>query len=401
MVGIKNNMDRLVWILTVFLITSFTVLESYTWGKFIFLGISVFIYFLNYLKSKQVLFPIDAYQRHMIVLMCFTLISSLWAISSSDAIEKGITFFQIFVSFSLVYMYYNKADNIDNLLSAIKWAGYIISIYTIYFFGIEGLISSTLATRLANSFSNVNSIGLICALSCVIQVFQLTNKGPKYQIAFMALPILVISATQSRKALLFLLIGVFAVIAFCNKKRNAVKTIIGIATAAIIVFIMISAVSSLEIFSGLNNRMQLMLSAVNGEGAVDHSTQIRNEMVQLGIEWWKRYPIGGVGIGSPHILAQQFVGADHYLHNNFVELLCGGGLVGFCIYYFNHFYLLFKLFRYRAVDYRNSMFSIIWILLMLFMDYGMVSYYSKDQWFYLMVIFLNVRFLRKKVYKIQ
>ena len=37
--------EKIVWILTVCLIVCFTVLETYTWGRYLFLVLTVFIYF--------------------------------------------------------------------------------------------------------------------------------------------------------------------------------------------------------------------------------------------------------------------------------------------------------------------------------------------------------------------
>jgi len=398
MIDVKNNRrDKIVWCLTVLLITTFTIFETYTWGKFAFLAVAIIIYGIYYLRTGQLLFPLEPFQIFMLLFSAFVFLSSLWALSFSDAAEKGITLLQIMVSFSLMYIYYRDAEDMENLLSAIKWAGYLVALYTIQFYGVSVLMSSTSAVRLANSFSNVNTIGLLCALACVVQTFQFIYSTLNWQIVMMVPCVLVISATQSRKALVFVAVGVFALYVIKSREeRSSLKVFRGIIIGIILLFILYYAISNLDIFSGLNYRMQTLLAALTGEGRVDQSTKIRNDMVKLGIEWWLKYPIGGVGIGSPHIIASQNVGADHYLHNNFAELLCGGGSVGFCLYYAMHLYLFVNLLKYKRNDYKMFSFAIVWLVLMVFMDYGMVSYYSKNQWFYLMVQFLNLRFMRKK-----
>lgn len=391
-----NVNNKIVWCLTVLLITSFTVFETYRWGKFIFLGVAIIVYGLYCLRTGSFLFPLESYQKFLMAFTIFTFVTSIWALSFSDAIEKGTTLFQILIVFSLMYIYYRDLDGVDSLLSAIKWAGYLVSLYTIYFFGLNILLSSTSASRLANAFSNVNNIGLICALACVIQIFELLHKGLKWEVLFTIPCILVISATQSRKALICLAMGLFLITAIKNLgEGKTLKSLRGVCLAIIIIVVVYFAISNIPMFSGLYERMQRMLYSINGTGLVDHSTLIRNEMVRLGIDWWVKYPIGGIGIGSPHIIALQYVGADHYLHNNYVELLCGGGLVGFCLYYSIYAYIIFQLIKLRRKDFRMFSFGITWMLIMLLMDYGMVSYYSQDQWFYLMVHFLNIRNMRK------
>ena len=84
------------------------------------------------------------------------------------------------------------------------------------------------------------------------------------------------------------------------------------------------------------------------------------------------------------------------MHNNFVELLCSGGLIGFLIYYGMYFYLFQNLLRYKHADRKHFEICFVWLVLMLIMDYAMVSYYEKPQWIYLMIHFLNISCLKKK-----
>ena len=152
----------------------------------------------------------------------------------------------------------------------------------------------------------------------------------------------------------------------------------------------------LPIFEGSMERMRGLLAFWTDSGEADHSTILRNDMVTLGIDTWKSHPLGGIGIGNPHILARDYLKYDAYLHNNFVELLCGGGLVGFILYYAMFIYLFVCLFKYRKADFEAFSVALIWLGLMLIMNYGMVTYYSKLQWYYLLVHFVNVSQLRRK-----
>ena len=131
-------------------------------------------------------------------------------------------------------------------------------------------------------------------------------------------------------------------------------------------------------------------------GKVDHATILRNTLRALGKESFLKHPIGGVGIANPHIIVWERLNYDAYMHDNFIELLCGGGIVGFCLYYVMYAYLFKQLWRYRDVDKSRVAFFSIWLGLMLIMNYGMVTYYSKLQNFYLMIHFLNVHELKRK-----
>ncbi len=50
--------EKIVWILTVCLIVCFTVLETYTWGRYLFLVLTVLIYFFYVYEKRKILFPV-------------------------------------------------------------------------------------------------------------------------------------------------------------------------------------------------------------------------------------------------------------------------------------------------------------------------------------------------------
>lgn len=155
-------------------------------------------------------------------------------------------------------------------------------------------------------------------------------------------------------------------------------------------------VLQLNIFSGVRERMSALMNSFFGTGAADHSTTLRHDMRILGLKWFIRHPIGGIGMANPHILARDYLNFNAYLHDNFAELLCGGGIIGFCLYYAMYAYLFSQLWRYRKVDKQRVAFFALWLGLMLIMNYGMVTYYSKSQNFYLMIHFVNVFDLKRK-----
>ena len=79
-----------------------------------------------------------------------------------------------------------------------------------------------------------------------------------------------------------------------------------------------------------------------------------------------------------------------------MELLSCGGIFAFVFYYAIYAYLFYNLWKYRKVDKKQAMFFTIWLLIMLALDYGNVSYYSKDQNYYLMIHFVNIENLKRK-----
>lgn len=398
---VSDISDKFIWILTVSLFVCFLVFDTYVWGKYYFLAGSALILLLSSLQNRgKFRFEMGAYQWFLLFFLTYALLSAVWAMNSSDSIVKARTLFRILICSTFLYIHYIEKDDIYSLLRAIMWAGYIVAIYSILFYGLDNLLRATQIStmRLDNEYSNVNSLGMACALSCVLQFAELLYKEKRRWTAILLIPtVVVMAATQSRKALIFALIGILVLLVIKNiDSENFLKSFFKILVGVFVAIVVLLMLSRLDIFGGISERMASMLNLFTGEGKVDSSTLKRNYMVALGIAWWKKHPILGIGIGCPHIINAQYLNFDAYLHNNFVELLCGGGLIGFCLYYSIYVYLFVNLWKYRHADKKYVSVCFVWLALMLAMDYGMVSYYSKTTCFYLMVHFVNIQCLKRK-----
>ena len=393
--SLKIILEKLVWLLTVCILTTYILLEEYSWGRYVFFGASFLVALLAGIRYKgKLTIRLQVFHWFALFFAGYCALSSVWALRPSDAIQKGETIFLTAVCTMMTYVYYQDEDDIWKLLRAVKWTGYIVSVYAILFYGMNQIMAGS---RLNNDFSNVNTIGMAVAVACTIQAHEWIYKKNRWPAVFMIPCGLIIAATQSRKAMLILLLGILGV--YIVKKRlgkgmlNHVAKIAGVIIVALVAFVL---VYSLPVFEGVRERMDSMIAGILGTGKADRSTLIRLSMIDLGFEWFLKYPIGGVGVGCPHILAAQYLNFNAYLHNNFVELLCGGGVIGFCLYYAIYVYLFVNLLKYRDADRQHFEICFVWLMLMLLMDYGMVSYYSKSQWFYLMIHFLNICCLKKK-----
>lgn len=405
-ITLRKVATGLIFVCTTALFVLFMLFDSYTWGKYVLLGLSACILLLGIgITHSKIILKFNPYAALNILFIVFVLLSSMWAIDASDSVIMARTLMRIFVCAYAVYITYLSIPELDEtvLLKAVMWAGYIVAIYSLAFYGIDEMVSagSNSSLRIESEFSNVNTIGLACALSCVLQI-NLRNLCPKDHFfpsaLFMIPSIIVLAATQSRKALVFLIVGAlgYAVVKAQESKKSlfikTVKILFGILILALLIYWLLQ----LEAFTGVRERMEGVINAVFGNGKVDSSTIKRSNLRALGIEWFLKHPFAGIGIANPHILTNQYYAFDAYLHDNFVELLCGGGIIGFSLYYSMYVYLFLQLWNYRRIDPQRAAFFALWLGLMLAMNYGMVTYYSKAQNFYLMIHFVNVFQLKQK-----
>lgn len=395
----QKFLHSLINILAVFLFAVFILFEGYVWGKYAFLAASFAIYILGLLeRNGKVVFRLDAYVFLNVVFIFYAFLTALWAKSSDSTITMTRTLIRTFLCAYIVYLYFVKEEDVSRLLRILMWAGYIVAIYALMFYGVDELMKagSDSSLRVDNEFANINSIAICCALSVMIQANEFLEKRNRWTCFFLIPVFIVIGATQSRKALLFLIVGVFSAFIVKNQNESTIKKVAKTILGCAIAFILVCCLLQLEIFSGIKERMETLFNSFTGKGKVDHSALIREQMIEAGWREFIEHPIGGIGISNSYFITLQYFGKKTYLHNNFVELLSCGGIFAFVFYYAIYAYLFYNLWKYRKADKKQAIFFAIWLLIMLALDYGNVSYYSKDQNYYLMIHFVNVENLKRK-----
>ena len=391
---------KIVWVLSVVLVASITIFESYTWGKYILMFVSFCILFIDILKSKgHYFYKIGYYQLFLMLIIIYTLVGSIWAISKIDIFSKTVTFVQILICMTILYNHYIKDYGVNTLWEIVKWASYCISIYSIIFYGFNYVIKMiTSGVRLDNSYTNVNTIGMIATIGIIIQIDEMLRKKKlSISIIFCIPSFLMVIATQSRKALIMLVVGGILSLIFHNiSNKKILINILKVFLILIMCIIGIRVLSSIEIFKGINERLMYIVAAFTGNGTVGASFSTRQKLIELGWSIFKEHPLVGIGIGCPHVIANQVLNFDAYLHNGFVEILAGGGIIGFILYYSSYVYIFYNLFKYRNYKDESYVLCVILALIFLFRDYAMVSMYSKITYFYFLIFFIYIQILKRR-----
>lgn len=397
---INDKIEKLMWMLTVVLLSSITIFSNDTWGRYVLMFATTAFFCLDlFLQRGKYRVCFHVFHVFMLNLISYTALSILWAIDIDDPITKLLTFTQIFICMCVLYNYYVRKNSIDDLLSVLKWTGYIISVYSLYYYGFSNVLSMmNSGIRLDNDYANVNTIGMSAAYSIIIQIDGfLRSKKISWESLFCIPAFIMVIATQSRKALLILLISIAMLLILRNyNPRKIFINIIKIVIALFAFGIMLRYLSDFEIFAGINHRMEYLVAMFTGEGQIGASAMIRQKMIELGLEQFWQSPFFGIGIGCPHIIANQYLRFDAYLHNGFVEMLAAGGIIGFFIYYGAFVYLFLKMYKMKTIEDKNKILCFVLLVTLFFREYAMVSLYSKSTYFYFMIFFLFINFLQKR-----
>lgn len=391
----KNLIESLIWILTVALLSSFSIFYSENFGRYIFIGVTVLMVLLSAADNDgKIYLHFGMFQLMTGVFAAFVFFSAVWAWNSGDAIQKGSTLTQIIICMTVFYSYFLRKGDVDSLISAVMWAGYVVTFYITFTTGFSQIIAGIdSGSRLDTEVDNINTLGMLSATSIVITIYYFVFKKSK-NIPMMisaVFGVVMTAASGSRKALVMLILGALLVFLFKYVSNDFFISVIKIVIFAVVAFFVIRWLLSLPIFSVVEERMQTMINSfLDNGGKVDGSTRLREQFRILGMNQFRKTPILGIGMGNSHLLASLYLGKDTYLHNNFVELLSCGGIIGFTIYYSIYLYCFVKLFKVRNSSPCVKMLLIL-MLLLLIMDYGMVSYNSKAQYFYFMMFFIAAK----------
>ena len=123
---------------------------------------------------------------------------------------------------------------------------------------------------------------------------------------------------------------------------------------------------------------------------------MRQDMIDVGMEYFKNSPILGIGIGGSAVITKSEYGVEMYLHNNFVELLACGGIVGFTCYYAIFAYILINLIKMTLAKDDSAYLPLSMILTTLVTSVATMTYYDKIVYIYLVYFFLVVKKWKNK-----
>ncbi len=395
----KTWIDRLIWLLTLTFLSLSCILTEETYGSIVLLGCAVLIFLLSAMQTKwRVWFELDRFHWQWLAFGCYCLVSALWAWVPSEAIRRGSTIIQVLMCVVLMYIYYQDQEDLWQLYDAVRWSGVVVSIYAIYYYGIDVImLSLTEGERLESSFANINTVGIMAAISVVVTLYEVFFRRRNWLALILSLTCLVtIAASGTRKALVVIMLGIALLIYFRYKSRDFIKTTLKILGMGALVIAVMAVVLSLPMFSGIMERMESFVALITGSGEADSSSLERSRFIEIGLEQFWKTPIFGIGIGNSGALLVKNFERNTYLHNNYVELLACGGIVGLLLFYSMYGYCLWFFCRNRSSGDPLINLGIVLILVMMAMDFARVSYYSKPTMFYMMIFFLQARQIKNR-----
>lgn len=245
------------------------------------------------------------------------------------------------------------------------------------------------AAKLLTQGVNYNYFTTGFALAAVIAFYLAYIKKIKiFYLAYFFLTI-VCTISGSRKSIIISVFAGILFLLFHKRDTKLVKKLGIIILIFIIVCVLIFKIPTL--YHAVGEIMEDLFRSLLGlsQDIVEPSIIEREFFKKKAWEIFFDNPIIGVGANNYSAVLQS-INYDHavYAHNNFLEILADGGLIGFFIYYSFYAYNLFiALSRYKRNKYSDeTILVLVFIIALLIMEYGQITYMNPSA----QLIFMSV-----------
>lgn len=379
----------------IFMVLTIYIATIYVWGdspQMVFYSNLCFFVFAafevsNILKSDSIY--IHEYLLFYNILLFYSLISIIWANDTNAVISDVRKLTLLTLAMFLIYNYISKTGNLELFIKSLLIAGIFMCIYTIFYYGpVDYFLAILSGERIGGEVAQLNSLGMYSTNTAILTLYYAVFQKKVHYYIILILPILVTIGSGSRKALIILLISSSMIFLLKPQKiNNILKKVVTLFMIICALLLIINVASEVQFLNGISNRMHELLEFVQSKNT-DYS---RYKMLKYGWNYFLEHPILGAGSGNSHIVTLEAIGKKTYLHNNYIEMLVNGGVIGFFIYYMMYVYIIKSLIPFCKKGNHLTIVVMILICTQLIADMGVTSYTNKMTFIYITLGFLAVR----------
>lgn len=335
---------------------------------------------------------LNKFYLYIILLILISSISLIWSLDYNFALSTNITFIQLLLLMIIMYNVMDDISDVRTLLQFIFVSGFLMSIYTIVYYGMETILDSlNSGIRLGGEINQENALGFYANITIIIGLYFLIAENKKRYILYLILPLLLVFVSGSRKAILSLFLILPLSILLHSKNKISFKLVLSILIFyALLYFVFISDYSNT-----LFGRTNILLRGIFFGEKLDNSSETRFHMIEFGWSLFKEKPLLGYGPNQYNIYYLKEFGVIATSHNNYIQVLVSYGIIGFLVYYSLFIYIFIKLIIFRKD--KLSLMLLILILYLLIHDFGAETFKSKLKYIILTIACFFVSIKKTKL----
>lgn len=314
-----------------------------------------------------------------VIFILYSYFSSLWSVSPSIALSSSMQLMKSALVAILVSQLIIDEDDYKWAFGWLFFSGILFSLLYLGYVDISNLGDDRISTQIDEDLPNVNVVALIVSTAFVYFFCLYFSNNNKFYLILAIVSALVTILLGSRKSILAIVLCILLLI-FKMRLKNSAKIVL------LMIFIGVAAVMFIPsgyldyVFERLLN-----LNFLSDSSVLDSSDRTRVELINNGFMYWGQRPLLGHGFYNFSIVNGREAGVHLYSHNNFIEVLVGGGLIGFILYYY-YYYKIFS--NLKKIDNKQvKTIILICILVLLFNHLGIVVLLDRFIWILLALFF--------------
>ena len=226
---------------------------------------------------------------------------------------------------------------------------------------------------------NVNVVAFCLGFLYTIIFWSYTTEKKLWKLLLVVILVAISFFTGSKKTIVILLMNL---IMYLLLEKGKVNKWFKVFFALVIIANLIFNIEPL--YNVIGRRLENMYYTISDKNETlvySYSTNVREKMITEGFNLFKENPIIGGGWG---FFATRTHYGFNYSHNNYIEILCSFGLVGFIIYYMYHLKILkasIISIRKKSYYYKESILSLVFIIMTLILDWTAVTFSAQCVWY--------------------
>lgn len=340
------------------------------------IGIIVFLVSTTLLMLEKKSMHFNAYYFFYFLFIVYNYynVRTGYSIHQETALEMIYTLIVNFVILFFLYNFLMIRNGIKVSINIYNLASLILTVI-IFIKSTPNLMSQ----RLGGNFNifgfyisvNANTLALIAAFAFLFVFYEFLVFKKKRKIIISLWYIFIILLSGSRKGLLTIIVG-FILLIYLMYPKKRIRNILVTIIILTIAFLSILYIPSL--YNLIGYRIEPLINFIMGNTYEEASLETRVSFIELGWNYIIQRPLRGYGLDCFKYLPRAY---NTYSHNNYVEILVSSGIVGFILYYFSYVFYIIRGMSAIKKDTGIVKLCFSFIIIILVMDYAMVSYYDR------------------------
>lgn len=350
--------------------------------------IVLFVCFLRIVLRSKKLVHID-YLFIGGAFVLYSFLSALWSYDYSTTVNQVVILAKsFFVSFILINCLRSR-ELLEWAFKILMFSSLVFGLLYIYQIDLS-MIGAYRLTEFADNddgLPNLNLVSIPVAFAFVYFLFCYLKDKKYIYIILSIICIVIVFLLGSRKSIISSVLGIF----FLSLKVSGKKKMKIILFCFLLILLIPFFIPTDYLDFVLDRLMQL--ANVNQNLLLDESDLIRKQLLSTGIDYFMQSPLIGHGFYNFSRLFLFEYGSAVYSHNNYVETLVGGGIIGFVLYYLLY-YVIIRDLSVRKHDFNIYYILLLFVVIMLFNQTGIVLLHDRYTW-----IFISLVFCLSSIYK--